>query len=119
MIRPPDPPAGLGKGPCVPPSRTAPPRAGDTRHAPPHPKEPCSDPQGPRSALLAPRSPPALAAAAGPFDEQQFVVKCKGRAFTFMCDTLEGRTRWIKNISLLAGCSASTEVCHKTTTMGH
>lgn len=54
----------------------------------------------------------------GPFDEQQFVVKCKGRAFTFMCDTLEGRTRWIKNISLLAGCSASTEVCHKTTTMG-
>ena len=56
---------------------------------------------------------------AGPFDEQQFVVKCKGRAFTFMCDTLETRTRWIKNISLLAGCSASTEVCHKTTTMGH
>ena len=47
------------------------------------------------------------------------MVKCKGRAFTFMCDTLEGRTRWIKNISLLAGCSASTEVCHKTTTMGH
>ena len=55
----------------------------------------------------------------GPFDEQQFVVKCKGRAYTFMCDTLETRTRWIKNISLLAGCSASTEVCHKTTTMGH
>jgi hypothetical protein len=55
----------------------------------------------------------------GPFDEQQFVVKCKGRAFTFMCDSVETRTKWIKNISMLAGCSASTEVCHKTTTMGH
>ena len=56
---------------------------------------------------------------AGPFDELQFVVKCKGRAFTFMCDSVETRTKWIKNISMLAGCSASTEVCHKTTTMGH
>mmetsp|Transcript_271 Transcript_271/g.603 ORF Transcript_271/g.603 Transcript_271/m.603 type:complete len:307 (+) Transcript_271:84-1004(+) len=55
----------------------------------------------------------------GPFDEQQFVVKCKGRAFTFLCDSVETRTKWIKNISMLAGCSASTEVCHKTTTMGH
>ena len=64
-----------------------------------------------------PLSPCAVRA--GPFDEQQFVVKCKGRAFTFMCDSVETRTKWIKNISMLAGCSASTEVCHKTTTMGH
>ena len=62
---------------------------------------------------------PCAAGRAGPFDEQQFVVKCKGRAFTFMCDSVETRTKWIKNISMLAGCSASTEVCHKTTTMGH
>jgi len=54
----------------------------------------------------------------GPFDETQFVIKCKGRAYTFLCDSLETRTRWIKNISQLAGCSASTLVCHKTTTMG-
>ena len=68
-----------------------------------------------------PSLPPAqpVRGRAGPFDEQQFVVKCKGRAFTFMCDSVETRTKWIKNISMLAGCSASTEVCHKTTTMGH
>ena len=67
--------------------------------------------------LLPPAQP--VRGRAGPFDEQQFVVKCKGRAFTFMCDSVETRTKWIKNISMLAGCSASTEVCHKTTTMGH
>merc|ERR1712146_485910 len=54
----------------------------------------------------------------GPFDETQLVVKCSNRAFTFLCNNMETRTRWIKNISLLAGSSASTRVCHKTTTMG-
>jgi len=55
----------------------------------------------------------------GPFDETQFVLKCANRAYTFLFETTESRTRWIKNISQLAGCSASTQVCHKTTTMGH
>mmetsp|Transcript_51248 Transcript_51248/g.111400 ORF Transcript_51248/g.111400 Transcript_51248/m.111400 type:complete len:304 (+) Transcript_51248:251-1162(+) len=54
----------------------------------------------------------------GPFDDTQFVLKCRDRAYTFLCDSTATRTRWIKNISLLAGCSATTEVCHKTTTMG-
>jgi len=54
----------------------------------------------------------------GPFDETQFVVKCANRAYTFLCDSTATRTRWIKNISALAGCSATLEVCHKTTTMG-
>jgi len=55
----------------------------------------------------------------GPFDDTQFVLKCADRAYTFLCETTDSRTRWIKNISQLAGCSASTEICHKTTTMGH
>lgn len=55
----------------------------------------------------------------GPFDDTQFVLKCEKRAYTFLCDSTEARTRWIKNISQLAGCSAATQVCHKTTTMGH
>ena len=55
----------------------------------------------------------------GPFDETQFVLKCADRAYTFLCDSMEARTRWIKNISQLAGCSASTQVCHKTQVMGH
>jgi len=50
----------------------------------------------------------------GPFDETQFVIKCHKRSFTFLCPTTEGRTRWIKNVSMLAGCSASTEVCRHT-----
>ena len=55
----------------------------------------------------------------GPYDETQFVLKCQKRSYTFLCPSTEARTRWIKNISMLTGCSASTEVCHKTTTMGH
>jgi len=54
----------------------------------------------------------------GPFDETQFVLKCSRRAYTFLCDSTETRTRWIRNVSQLAGCSATFEVCHKTTTMG-
>jgi len=55
----------------------------------------------------------------GPFDETQFVIKCAGRAFTFLCETTEQRTKWIKNIAALSGCSSSTEVCFKSQTMGH
>lgn len=55
----------------------------------------------------------------GPFDDTQFVVKCADRCFTFLCESTEARTRWIKNISQLAGCSAATEICHKTTSMGN
>lgn len=51
----------------------------------------------------------------GPYDETQFVVLCARRSFTFLCETTEDRTRWIKNISLLAGCSASTQMCGHTT----
>ena len=54
----------------------------------------------------------------GPFDETQFVLKCAKRSYTFLCDSTSARTRWIKNISLLAGCSASTQVCHKSVTSG-
>lgn len=50
----------------------------------------------------------------GPFDETQFLIKCANRMYTFLCKDAETRTRWIKNISQLAGCSASTRVCHKT-----
>jgi len=50
----------------------------------------------------------------GSFDSTQFIIKCASRAYTFDCPTPESRTRWIKNISRLAGCSASTQVCHKT-----
>lgn len=51
----------------------------------------------------------------GPYDETQFVLKCERRSYTFLCPTEETRTMWIKNISMLAGCSASTEVCRHTT----
>ena len=51
----------------------------------------------------------------GPYDETQFVIKCSKRTYTFLCPSTEARTRWIKNISMLAGCSASTEVCRHTT----
>lgn len=51
----------------------------------------------------------------GPYDETQFVLKCSRRSYTFLCPTTEARTRWIKNVSTLAGCSASTEVCRHTT----
>eukprot|EP00967_Tisochrysis_lutea_P147586 scaffold280686_cov33-Tisochrysis_lutea.AAC.2 len=54
----------------------------------------------------------------GPFDDTQFVVKCAERAFTFLCHSKEARTQWIKNIAALSGCSSSTEVCHKSHTMG-
>ena len=54
----------------------------------------------------------------GPFDDTQFVLKTQARAYTFLCDSTATRTMWIKNISQLAGCSATTEVCHKTTSMG-
>ena len=50
----------------------------------------------------------------GPFDETQFVIKCAKRTFTFLADSAEARTRWIKSIAALAGCSCSTEVCAKT-----
>lgn len=52
----------------------------------------------------------------GPFDDTQFVVLCVRRAYTFLCESPEARTRWIKAISQLAGCSASTEVCRRTLT---
>ena len=55
----------------------------------------------------------------GPFDDTQFVVKCARRAYTFLCDSTDTRNKWIVNISKLSGCSSSTQVCHKTTTMGH
>ena len=50
----------------------------------------------------------------GPFDETQFVLKCVSRNYTFLCDSADARTRWIKNVARLAGCSCSTEVCFKT-----
>ena len=52
-------------------------------------------------------------------DASQFVLKCQGRTYTFLCPSSGACTKWIKNISQLAGCSASTQVCHKTTTMGN
>mmetsp|Transcript_14596 Transcript_14596/g.47677 ORF Transcript_14596/g.47677 Transcript_14596/m.47677 type:complete len:170 (-) Transcript_14596:471-980(-) len=55
----------------------------------------------------------------GPFDETQFVLKCEKRAYTFLCDSTEERTRWIKNIAALSGCSSSTEICLKSKTMGN
>ena len=55
----------------------------------------------------------------GPFDDTQFVVKCARRAYTSLCDSTDTRNKWIVNISKLSGCSSSTQVCHKTTTMGH
>ena len=55
----------------------------------------------------------------GPFDDTQFGVKCARRAYTFLCDSTDTRNKWIVNISKLSGCSSSTQVCHKTTTMGH
>lgn len=55
----------------------------------------------------------------GPFDETQFVLKCEKRAYTFLCDSTEERTRWIKNIAALSGCSSSTEICFKSKTMGN
>lgn len=50
----------------------------------------------------------------GAFDEAQFVVKTAKRSYTFLCDSMETRTQWIKNISMLTGCSSSLEVCFKT-----
>ena len=37
------------------------------------------------------------------------------REWTFLCESVDARTKWIKAISMLAGCSASTEVCRHTT----
>ena len=51
----------------------------------------------------------------GPYDETQFVVMCRRRSYTFLAEDTEIRTRWIKSLSRLAGCSASTEVCLHTT----
>ena len=51
----------------------------------------------------------------GPIDDTQFVLRCTRRNYTFLCESLDARTRWIKSISMLAGCSGSTEVCKHTT----
>ena len=51
----------------------------------------------------------------GPYDETQFVVLCARRTYTFLTESAETRTKWIKTISMLAGCSASLEVCRHTT----
>lgn len=51
----------------------------------------------------------------GPFDERQFVIMCPRRSYTFLTADTEERTRWIKALSRLSGCSASTEVCLHTT----
>lgn len=51
----------------------------------------------------------------GALDETQFVLQCARRSYTFLCESNEARTRWIKTISQLAGCSASTEICRHTT----
>ena len=50
----------------------------------------------------------------GPFDETQFVIICTKRSYTFLCESPEMRTKWIKTISMLTGCSASMEVCKHT-----
>lgn len=31
----------------------------------------------------------------GPFDDTQFVVKTSQRAYTFLCESFESRTRWM------------------------
>ena len=54
----------------------------------------------------------------GPFNETQFVIKCSKRAFTFQGESEETRNKWIKNIAALSGCSATTQICHKSTAMG-
>ena len=46
----------------------------------------------------------------GPYDDTQFVLKVSRRTYTFLCPSAEVRTRWIKNICQLSGCSASTAV---------
>ena len=46
----------------------------------------------------------------GPYDDTQFVLKVSKRTYTFLCPSAEVRTRWIKNICQLSGCSASTAV---------
>ena len=46
----------------------------------------------------------------GPYDDTQFVLKVSKRTYTFLCPSVEVRTRWIKNICQLSGCSASTAV---------
>ena len=51
----------------------------------------------------------------GPYDESQFVLKCAKRSYTFLCSSADARTRWIRNVSRLAGCSASLEQCVHTT----
>ena len=51
----------------------------------------------------------------GPYDETQFVVMCRRRSYTFLAEDTESRTRWIKSLSRLAGCSASTEICAHST----
>jgi hypothetical protein len=51
----------------------------------------------------------------GPFDDLQFVIMCPRRSYTFLTADTEERTRWIKALSALSGCSASTEVCLHTT----
>ena len=51
----------------------------------------------------------------GPYDETQFVIICTKRSYTFLCESSETRTKWIKTVSMLAGCSASMEVCKHTT----
>lgn len=51
----------------------------------------------------------------GPFDDLQFVIICPRRSYTFLTADSEETTRWIKALSALSGCSASTEVCRHTT----
>ena len=47
----------------------------------------------------------------GPVDETQFVIRCARRSYTFLSESLDARIRWIQNISMLSGCSASLHVC--------
>ena len=51
----------------------------------------------------------------GPYDDLQFVVQCPYRSYTFLAETTETRTDWIRNLTQLSGCSASLEVCMRTT----
>ena len=64
---------------------------------------------------LAKRIPYASMQFVGPFDDRQFVIMCPRRSYTFLTADTEERTRWIKALSQLSGCSASTEVCLHTT----
>jgi len=60
------------------------------------------------------RIPFAVIQFVGPFDDAQFVIKCAKRSNTFLTESAESRAQWIRNLSQLAGCSASMEVCRHT-----